>query len=101
MPDITAEQYDTLFDPVAVEADPDEGVALHLAGLNVSKAWAVAGIAGDLKEHRYAEVFERGAKRHVESGLEQAFTDDYAGAHWLSSFVLYLFTRNEDGISVA
>ena len=24
---------------------------------------------------------------------------DYAGAHWLSSFVLYLLTRNEGGIA--
>jgi hypothetical protein len=26
-------------------------------------------------------------------------TDDYAGSHWLSSFALYLLTRNEAGIA--
>ena len=31
------------------------------------------------------------------AGLDDAFTHDYAGAHWLSSFVLYALTRNVDG----
>lgn len=37
--------------------------------------------------------------RHAQIGLEQAFTEDYAGAHWLSSFVLYLLTRREGAIA--
>ena len=28
-----------------------------------------------------------GTARHTERGLARAFTGDYAGAHWLSSFV--------------
>lgn len=99
LPDITSEPYTTLFDPVEVESDPDEGIALHFVGLNISKAWCMAGIASHLDGHRYTEVFEQGAKQHAETGLEQAFTEDYAGSHWLSSFVLYLFTRNEEGIA--
>jgi len=33
------------------------------------------------------------------AGFDRAFTDDHAGAHWLSSFVQYLLTRNERGIA--
>jgi len=46
-------------------------------------------------------VLAESARRHAESGVEAAFTDDYAGAHWLSSFVCYLLTRNGGGIAPA
>ncbi len=101
LPDVTVTPYETILDPVCVESNPNEGVALHLAGLNVSKAWCLAGLASALDGHRYAEAFERSATRHTERGLNQAFTDDYAGSHWLSSFVLYLLTRNDGGIAPA
>lgn len=101
LPDVTAPPYDVVLTPVEVEPDPDEGVALHLVGLNVSRAWSLAGIVSALDGHRYADPFERSAERHAECGLEMAFTDDYAGAHWLSSFVLYLLTRAEGGIAPA
>lgn len=97
LPDVTTPPYNTVLDPVEVE--PNGGIELHLVGLNVSKAWCLTGIASVLDGHRYTEVFERSARRHTEIGLEQAFTEDYAGAHWLSSFVLYLLTRREGGIA--
>ncbi|RYJ14900.1 DUF2891 domain-containing protein [Halogeometricum borinquense] len=99
LPDITTKPYDTLLEPVHAETDPDEEVAIHLVGLNLSKAWSLAGLATTLDGHRYAEAFERSAKKHAERGLSQAFTDNYAGSHWLSSFALYLLTRNEGGIA--
>jgi hypothetical protein len=98
LPDVTERPYGTLLDPIRVEVDAG-GVALHSVGLNLSKAWAMAGLAAALDGHRYAELFEDGAKAHAEYGVERAFTDDYAGAHWLSSFVLYLLTRNDGGIA--
>ncbi|QLG27754.1 DUF2891 domain-containing protein [Halorarum halophilum] len=101
LPDVTSSPHDAILEPVRVDADSDEGVALHLVGLNVSKAWCLAGLASALDGHRYAEPFERSAERHAERGLAGAFTDDYAGSHWLSSFVLYLLTRNEGGIAPA
>ena len=99
LPDVTAPPHDALLEPARVESDPDDGGALHLVGLNVSKAWATAGLASALEGHPNAEVFEQCATRHAERGLAGAFTDDYAGSHWLSSFVLYLLTRNEGGIA--
>ncbi len=79
--------------------DSDEGLELHFVGMNLSKAWSMVGIASALTGQSTVKVLERGAQRYVEHSLELAFTNDYAGAHWLSSFVLYLLTRNEGGIA--
>ena len=98
-PDVTTSPYEAILEPIDVDSDPDEGIALHLVGLNVSKAWCLTGLASTLDEHQYSEVFQRSARRHTERGLDQAFTENYAGSHWLSSFVLYLLTRNEGGIA--
>ncbi|ELZ35000.1 hypothetical protein C474_01527 [Halogeometricum pallidum JCM 14848] len=100
-PDVTTAPYESVLEPARVDSDPEEGVALHLVGLNVSKAWALAGVADALGDHAYADPFAESARRHAERGLKQAFTDDYAGSHWLSSFVCYLLTRNEGGIAPA
>ncbi len=101
LPDVTASPFDRILEPIEIGSKPDEGIAHHLVGLNLAKAWSLAGVAETLGDHRYAEPFERSAAKHATRGVAQAFTDDYAGAHWLSSFVLYLLTRNEGGISLA
>ena len=97
LPDVTEPPYDALLEPTTVDADED--VALHYVGLNVSKAWCLAGIAAALDDHPYTEAFERSAACHAERGIERAFEEDYAGTHWLSSFVLYLLTRNAGTIA--
>lgn len=84
-------------DPVDV-ADDEDGIALHLVGLNVAKAWAFAGLANELDDER-AAIFREGATAHLQAGVGMAFTEEYAGSHWLSSFVLYLLTRTEAGIA--
>lgn len=88
-------------DPLDVDADSGEGIELHLVGLNVSKAWGLASLADTLADHGETDrpqVFATAAERHLDAGVGMAFTDDYAGSHWLSSFVLFLLTRNEGGI---
>ncbi len=90
---------DEIPEPVDVSPGSDGGVELHLVGLNLSRAWCLAGLADALDGNRHASTFERSARAHAERGLERAFTEDYAGAHWLSSFVLYLLTRNAAGIA--
>jgi hypothetical protein len=84
-------------DPVEVAADED-GIALHLVGLNVSKAWGLAALSEVLDGER-ATLFSESAENHLAAGVGMAFTDDYAGSHWLSSYVLYLLTRAEGGIA--
>jgi hypothetical protein len=97
LPDVTEPPYDSLLEPVDVI--PDGGAALHYVGLNLSRAWCLAALAPALDRDAHAEAFAQSARRHAERGLEQAFTDAYAGTHWLSSFVLYLLTRNAGGIA--
>ncbi|SFH06116.1 Protein of unknown function [Halopelagius inordinatus] len=99
VPEIANPPHNSVLQPVEVETDGDEGLELHLVGLNLSKAWSMAGIAGALDERTFAEPLRQSAQRHVDHSIELAFTDDYAGAHWLSSFVLYLLTRNAGGIA--
>ncbi|MHC3437250.1 DUF2891 domain-containing protein [Natrialbaceae archaeon A-gly3] len=99
LPALTTSPYDSILEPIEVDPDPNEEVALHWVGLNLARAWTMVGIADALEGHACEDVLETSARRHVEYGLEMAFTDDYAGAHWLTSFVLYLLSRNEGAIA--
>jgi hypothetical protein len=101
LPDVTTAPHDSILDPVDVAPDPESGVELHLVGLNLSRAWCLADLAAALGDHRYADALAASAERHAERGLSRAFTSDYAGAHWLSSFVVYLLTRHDGGIAPA
>lgn len=99
LPDATSPPAAAVLDPIDIDAT--EGLEFHYVGLNLSRAWCLVGIADALGDHRYVEPFKRSAVRHARRGLRDAFTDDYAGAHWLSTFVLYLLTRNAGGIAPA
>lgn len=102
LPALPTSDGETPFDPTVVDHDPDEGVALHLVGMNLSRSWGLAGIADALEhadpQHPAIDPLRASARDHAEQGVAQAFTEDYAGTHWLSSFVLYLCSRNEPGI---
>ena len=100
LPDVTERPREALPEPVAVE-DDESGVALHFVGLNLSRAWCLADLATALDgptaaapEDPTAAALAASAREHAERGVRGAVTDDYAGAHWLSSFVLYLCTRH-------
>ncbi|MBP1985750.1 DUF2891 domain-containing protein [Halolamina salifodinae] len=95
LPDLTAPRNEGFLAPVDAGADGDGGLALHLVGLNLAKGWGLAEVAEAVDGNR-ADRLAAGAERHLEAGLDGAFTDDYAGSHWLSSFVLYALTRNVD-----
>lgn len=95
LPDIGKEHQ--LLQPMEVELD--ELMKFHLVGLNLSKAWCLSSVGRALPdEHRYKEMFLSSAEDHSVHGLDQTFSRDYRGSHWLTSFALYLFTLEEDGI---
>ena len=82
-----------LLAPVEVSdvADPK---LVHLAGLNLSRAWALAGIARglpvqDLRVKRLAEA----AVKHAEKGLGYVFSGHYEGEHWLATFAIYALSE--------
>ncbi len=82
-----------LLTPVRV-SDLGDGQLVHLAGLNLSRAWAMRGIASvlDGKDPRRA-VLEESAAAHSEAGLARVATGHYEGDHWLASFAVYLLSE--------
>ena len=74
--------------PVVV-GDVNDGHLVHLAGLNLSRAWMLEGIASVVP----AESLRAVATRHRTAGLAAFDTLTYAGSHWLATFAAYLTTR--------
>lgn len=72
-------------------SDLEDGHLVHLAGLNLNRAWNLRGISvslkGDLKT-KFLTV----AEAHEKLGLTQIFSGSYMGEHWLGSFATYLLT---------
>ena len=77
----------------ATVVDAADGQLAHFAGLNMSRAWMLQGIASALPDgDARVASFEELAWRHLELGLPSALDDDYMVSHWAPSFVLYLLT---------
>lgn len=74
--------------------DPSDGKLVHLDGLNLSRAWALEGIASALPadDQRRLSLLAA-AKLHGESGQKSVSTPHYSGSHWLASFATYWKTR--------
>lgn len=74
--------------------DPSDGKLVHLDGLNLSRAWALEGIASALPEGdaRRASL-QAAADIHREAGIASVSGEHYEGGHWLASFATYLETR--------
>lgn len=79
-----------LLRPVEV-SDVSDGQIMHLAGLNLNRAWTMLGIASvlDIGDPRH-QVLETSAAQHREAGLKLVHTGHYEGEHWLASFAVYL-----------
>ncbi len=78
-----------LLAPVEVSdvADPK---LVHLAGLNLSRAWALAGIAHGLPaQDPRMKRLDDAAAQHAEKGLSYVFSGHYEGEHWLATFAIY------------
>jgi hypothetical protein len=78
----------------AVVTDPTDGKLAHLDGLNLSRAWMLAGIATGLPagDPRIAALHAAAAS-HRASGLAAVTGEHYEGGHWLGSFAVYLVTE--------
>jgi hypothetical protein len=81
-----------LLTPVKV-SDPTDGHLIHLAGLNLNRAWTMRGIAAVLpEEDPRRKVLSDAADKHSEAGLALVATGHYEGEHWLGSFAVYLLS---------
>ncbi len=83
---------------VGIVNDPTDGKLVHLDGLNLSRAWALEGIATALPDGdaRKAALFAS-AKLHGDEGEQSVRTPHYSGSHWLASFATYW--RTERGLN--
>jgi hypothetical protein len=81
-----------LLQPVAVP-DVTDGKLVHLAGLNLSRAWTQQGIAAGLPANdQRSEVLTTSIRAHTDAGLSYIFSGHYEGEHWLATFAIYLLS---------
>jgi len=79
---------------IGVVNDPTDGKLVHLDGVNLSRAWALEGIASALpNDDSRRPALLAAAKSHGVAGEQSVSTPHYAGSHWLASFATYLRTR--------
>jgi hypothetical protein len=78
--------------PVASVSDETDGRAVHLNGLNLSRAWNLANVAAALPaEDARVAALQGAAERHRDAGVAATLTTThYAGDHWLPTFAVYL-----------
>ena len=74
--------------------DASDGKLVHLDGVNLSRAWALEGIARALPEGdpRIASLMAS-SDLHREVGIAAVSDEHYSGSHWLASFATYLTTQ--------
>jgi hypothetical protein len=85
----------SLLTPAAISDRADPQI-VHLDGLNLSRAWCMRRIAATLSERDPARAqLLAAANRHAQAGLAHVNSGDYAGAHWLASFAVYMLTPAE------
>jgi hypothetical protein len=74
--------------PVRVDDRGDPQI-VHLHGLNLSRAWCLATIAGAFAaDHPVATQARRAAAAHRAAGAEGLASTDYVGSHWLATFAV-------------
>ncbi|MEM6584131.1 MAG: DUF2891 domain-containing protein [Pseudomonadota bacterium] len=93
MPQIPLEGGDEWLEPGVVR-DASDGKLVHLDGVNLSRAWALEGIAIALAadDPRLPALFAA-AQRHKKVGIAAVSDTHYSGSHWLASFAMYLTTK--------
>lgn len=94
----STQQLDNLLKPVEV-SDVTDGKLVHLAGLDLSRAWCLNGIAQALDKNAptTANTLVESSKAHAKAGLSYVFSGHYEGDHWLATFAVYWQT--EVGVS--
>lgn len=93
MPGLARGEAGPLLQPVEV-TDVTDGKLVHLAGLNLSRAWCQNGIASALaKEDPRRALLQKVAAEHTTAGLKTVFSGHYEGEHWLGTFALYTLTE--------
>ena len=81
-----------LLEPVEVP-DVTDGHLVHLAGLDLTRAWTLRAVARSLPEgDPRGAVLDAAVARHAERGLAYVTSGHYEGEHWLATFAVFLLT---------
>lgn len=92
LPGLKTGEAGNLLQPARV-SDPTDGHLIHLAGLNLTRAWAMRGIVAALADDDPRRgTLLRAAEAHAREGLRLVASGHYEGEHWLASFAVYLLT---------
>jgi hypothetical protein len=75
-------------------SDRSDPKIVHLDGLNLSRAWNLYVIAGELDEEPISGQLRVTAARHLAASLPHITSEHYEGSHWLGSFAIYALTRD-------
>ena len=93
LPTIPADGSGEWLTPGVVK-DAEDGKLVHLDGVNLSRAWALEGIAAGLPENdARRSALLASAALHRETGIAAVSDAHYSGSHWLGSFATYLVTK--------
>ena len=77
----------------AIVSDPADPKIVHLAGLNLSRAWTQNGVLQALPdEDPRRAILQASVAAHTKAGLDYVFSGHYEGEHWLATFAVYLLT---------
>jgi hypothetical protein len=93
VPHVKTQLVDGTIQPVEV-TDVTDGKLVHLAGLNLNRAWCLRSVANALPAgHEFKPPLMESARRHLEAGVEYVASGHYEGDHWLATFALYAITE--------
>ncbi len=93
LPQIPTDESADWLEP-GVVLDASDGKLVHLDGVNLSRAWALEGIASALPgDDARIEALLASARLHKEAGIAAVSDEHYSGSHWLASFATYLTTK--------
>lgn len=91
--DLSGSGKPALLTPVVV-TDRTDPKLVHLDGLNLSRAWAMRGIASALAEtDPIRDTLLTSALLHERAGLAHVTSGNYEGEHWLATFAVFLMAH--------
>lgn len=89
LPRLAEEPAAGLLQP-AIVADRADPKIVHLDGLNLSRAWCMAGVAAALEPgDPLRDRLLQAAAAHAQDALAHVGSGHYEGEHWLASFAVF------------
>lgn len=92
LPGLESNALGTMLEPVEV-SDVTDGHLVHLAGLDLARAWTMTGVASALEESDGRKtVLQNAVEPHLRAGMSYVNSGHYEGEHWLATFAVYHLT---------